>query len=321
MTYFEVLSPGVMSTLQDRGRVGYEDRGVPPSGVMDELSFALANALVGNPANTGAIEFTLTGPKLKLCGAEPCIFAITGDALATLNDAPCAIYQSHQMQPGDVLSVQRLRSGARGYLAVAGGFAVQPQLGSVSTLIRAKLGGFDGRPVQKHDRLPLATQTREVRPGISTDRIFPQMEKRPIRVIWGPQDSYFTDAARDHFQSQTYTLSPQCDRMGYRLHGEPLSHLQGFNIISDAISHGSIQIPGDGLPIIAMNDRQTTGGYPKIATVIRADLARLGQLKPGDSLRFEAVTVEKAEAIWRGRQGLLNQKRAVLDKQLSPVTE
>ncbi|MBP2198917.1 biotin-dependent carboxyltransferase family protein [Pantoea cypripedii] len=315
MNYFEVLSPGVMSTLQDSGRVGYEDRGVPPSGVMDELSFALANALVGNPANTGVIEFTLTGPRLKLCGDQPCIFAITGDAVATLNDIPCPIYQSRQMLPGDVLAIQRLRSGARGYLAVAGGFAVQPQLGSVATLIRAKLGGFDGRPLQKNDRLPLAVPTRQVRPGLRTDRIFPQMEKRPVRVIWGPQDSYFDDAARARFQSQTYTLSPQCDRMGYRLHGEPLSHSRGFNIISDAIAHGSIQIPGDGLPIVAMNDRQTTGGYPKIATVIRADLARLGQLKPGDAVRFEAVSVEKAEEIWRGRQAILNQKRAALDQQ------
>lgn len=308
MKYFDVLIPGMMSTLQDNGRQDYQDRGVPPSGVMDSLSYALANALVANPENTGVIEFTLTGPKIQLCGDESCLFAITGDAIATLNDQTCQPYRSYQMLVGDILHIKALRSGARGYLAISGGFDIKPQLGSVSTLVRARLGGFEGRPLQKHDHLPLGTTTGNARPSLCTDHIFPQREKRPVRVVWGPQDEYFDDAAREIFLGQAYSLSPACDRMGYRLHGEPLSHVKGFNIISDAISHGSIQIPGDGLPIIAMNDRQTTGGYPKIATVIRADLARLGQLKPGDQLRFEAVSVSKAEDLWRGRQEALRDK-------------
>lgn len=315
MKFFEVISPGLMSMLQDAGRYGYEDRGVPPSGVMDELSFALSNILVGNDPGTGAIEFTLTGPTLTLCGDENCIIAVTGDAVVTLNDSPLSIYQSHQMRPGDILAIRRVQSGARGYLSVAGGFDVQPQLGSVSTLTRAGLGGFEGRTLRKGDRLPLSTPARWLTPGVRADRIFPQMEKRPFRIVWGPQDSYFDDSTRQQFASSTYTLSPQCDRMGYRLKGEPLSHVKGFNIISDAICHGSIQVPGDGQPIIAMNDRQTTGGYPKIATVIRADLARLGQLKPGDRMQFEAVSVEKAESIWCGRQAMLQEKQASVLKQ------
>ncbi len=313
LSHFEVLSAGLMTTLQDEGRFGYEDRGIPPSGVMDELSFALANALVGNAPEIGVLEFTLTGPKLRLVGDAPCLFAITGDAVVTLNGQTCEIYQSHIMQPGDVLSVTRLRSGARGYLAVAGGFAVAPELGSVSTLLRAGLGGVAGRILQKQDQLPLALSKHSVALQ-RVDRIFPQMEKRPIRVVWGPQDYYFDNAARAQFLAEHFRLTPQCDRMGYRLksEGDALSHARGFNIISDTISRGSIQVPGDGQPIIAMNDRQTTGGYPKIATVIRADLARLGQLKPGDVISFEAVSVEKAEYLWRGRQQLLKQKRAEL---------
>lgn len=312
MTFFEVISPGLMSTLQDAGRVGYEDRGVPPSGVMDTLSFSIANALVANKPGTGAIEFTLSGPTLRLGGDQIRCIAVTGDAEVTLNNIPVSIYRSYLMHPGDILAIKRVKSGARGYLAVSGGFDVQPQLGSVSTLMRAGLGGFHGRVMQKNDRLPLCDSVSDAVAGIRADHLFPQREKRPFRVVWGPQDAYFDETARRYFQSQHYQLSPQCDRMGYRLQGKPIQHLGGFNIISDAISHGSIQIPGDGLPIIAMNDRQTTGGYPKIATVIRADLARLGQLKPGDSLQFEAISVEKAESIWCARQSILQEKLAAL---------
>lgn len=314
MTFFEVISPGLMSTLQDAGRFGYEDRGVPPSGVMDTLSFSLANALVANPLDTGVIEFTLTGPTLRLSGNQTRCIAVTGDAEVTLNALPLPIYRSHLMHPGDILAIKRIKSGARGYLAVTGGFDAQPQLGSVSTLMRAGLGGFHGRAIQKNDQLPLCGNANDSVAGRRADHLFPQREKRPFRVVWGPQNDYFDDTARRQFQSQRYHLSPQCDRMGYRLQGQPIQHLRGFNIISDAISHGSIQIPGDGLPIIAMNDRQTTGGYPKIATVIRADLARLGQLKPGDSLQFEAVSVEKAESIWCGRQAILQEKLATLSE-------
>lgn len=307
MIHFEVLSPGLFTTLQDEGRFGFEDQGVPPSGAMDELSFAVANALVGNPANTGALEITLLGPTLRLAGDRPCHFAVTGNLAATLNGHPCAPYRCHEMQPGSVLALGRVISGARSYLAVAGGFAVAPVLGSVSTLMRAGLGGFAGRPLQKNDHLPLVNAPTAPPYQGAAARIMPQMEKRPIRIIWGPQDTHFDAAAKAGFIEQRYTLSNQSDRMGYRLQGQPIAHSKGFNIVSDAIVRGSIQIPGNGLPIVAMSDRQTTGGYPKIATVIRADLARLGQLKPGDKLQFEPVSVEKAETLWCGRQQALAQ--------------
>lgn len=307
MLRFEVLSPGLFTTLQDLGRFGYEDQGVPPAGVMDEFSAAIANALVDNPADTGVLELTLTGPTLRLSGDAPVYVALTGHLAIQLNGEPQSGYQCFKLQPGDVLSLPRVISGARGYLAVAGGFSAVPVMGSVSTLMRAGLGGFAGRQLIKGDSLPLLSSRKPPTINQLTQRILPQQERRPVRVVWGPQDDYFTIEAKRAFTSSHWTLSAQCDRMGYRLSGQPIPHEKGFNIISDAIVRGSIQIPGNGQPIVAMNDRQTTGGYPKIATVIRADHARMGQFKPGDKLCFETVSVEKAEDLWRGRQTLFQQ--------------
>jgi len=307
MLTFEVLSSGLFTTLQDSGRFGFEDQGIPPAGAMDEFSAAIANALVNNPDDYGVLEITLTGPTLRLTGEQAVYVALTGDLAVTLNGEPQPGYQCFKVMPGDVLSVPRVLSGARGYLAIAGGFSVTPVMGSVSTLTRAGVGGFAGRQLMKGDQLPLNNSGTPALTHTRVQRILPQQEKRPVRIVWGPQDDYFSPEARHLFTSKTWALSSQCDRMGYRLTGQPLSHLQGYNIVSDAIARGSIQIPGNGQPIIAMNDRQTTGGYPKIATIIRADHARLGQMKPGDKLSFEAVTVEKAEDLWRGRQKHLQQ--------------
>jgi biotin-dependent carboxylase-like uncharacterized protein len=314
MSSFHVLNPGVLTTLQDRGRVGYEDRGVPPSGAMDELSFAIANALVGNPAGTGALEFTLLGGQFR-AGQGGCVIAVTGDMEVFIDDQPVAAYQCHVLRSGAVLKVGRALSGARGYLAVAGGFAAEPVLGSVSTLMRGELGGFAGRAIAKGDELPLAmpSQYLPLAAREPAQRFLPQREHQPLRVVLGPQQGHFSAAELDRFLCESFQVSGQSDRMGYRLTGPVLKHLKGFNIVSDAISTGSVQVPGSGHPIIAMHDRQTTGGYPKIATVIRADLARLGQLKPGDWLSFVEVSVEDAEDLWCERQVLL---RTYLDELL-----
>ncbi|WP_158782842.1 biotin-dependent carboxyltransferase family protein [Pantoea sp. BAV 3049] len=307
MQRFEVLSPGLFTTLQDLGRFGFEDQGVPPAGAMDEFSAAIANALVDNPADTGVLELTLTGPSLRLVGDAPVWVALTGHLAINLNGEPQAGYQCFTLLPGDILSIPRVLSGARGYLAVAGGFRAEPVMGSVSTLMRAGLGGFAGRQLIKGDSLPLLSSRKPPAINQLTQRILPQQERRPVRVVWGPQDDYFSREAKRAFTTNSWTLSNQCDRMGYRLSGPPIPHINGFNIVSDAIARGSIQIPGNGQPIVAMNDRQTTGGYPKIATIIRADHARMGQFKPGDKLSFETVSVEKAEDLWRGRQALFQQ--------------
>jgi biotin-dependent carboxylase-like uncharacterized protein len=306
MSSFHVLNPGLLTTLQDRGRFGYEDRGVPPSGALDEMSFAIANALVGNPAGTGVLEFTLVGAQLRM-GPGGCVIAVTGDMELFIDDEPVAPYQCHVLRTGAVLKVGRALTGARGYLAVAGGFSAEPVLGSVSTLIRGELGGFARRAIAKGDELPLAapSQYLPVAARNPAQRFLPQREHQPLRVVLGPQQDYFSDAEIARFLSESFRVSGQSDRMGYRLTGPAIGHLKGFNIVSDAISTGSVQIPGSGHPIIAMHDRQTTGGYPKIATVVRADLARLGQLKPGDDVRFTEVSVEDAETLWCERQVLL----------------
>lgn len=306
MSCFDVLTPGLLTTLQDGGRTGYEDLGVPPSGALDELSFATANALVGNPAGTGALEFTLVGGQFRV-GQGGCVIAVTGDMEVFIDDQPVAPYQCHVLRTGAVLKVGRALSGARGYLAVAGGFAAEPVLGSVSTLMRAELGGFVGRAIAKGDELPLAapSQFLSLAARAPAQRFLPQREQQPLRVVLGPQQAYFSSDEIGRFLSEPFQVSGQSDRMGYRMTGPVIAHLNGFNIISDAISTGSVQVPGSGHPIIAMHDRQTTGGYPKIATVIRADLARLGQFKPGDWLSFATVTVEDAETLWCERQVLL----------------
>lgn len=306
MTGLYVENPGVMTTLQDRGRTGYEDSGVPPSGALDELSFAIANALVGNPAGTGVLEFTLVGAQLR-AGQGGCVVAVTGDMEVFIDDQPVAPYQCHVLRSGAVLKIGRALSGARGYLAVGGGFAAQPVLGSVSTLMRGQLGGFAGRAIAKDDELPLAnpSQFLPLAARAPAQRFLPQREYRPLRVVLGPQQGHFSEQQIARFLTESFQVSSQSDRMGYRMTGPAIEHLQGFNIVSDAISTGSVQIPGSGQPIIAMHDRQTTGGYPKIATVIRADLARLGQLKPGDQVSFAEVVVEEAEDLWCERQLLL----------------
>lgn len=320
MSTLSVLQPGLSTTLQDSGRAGYDDRGVPPSGALDELSFALANGLVGNPPGTGALEFTLLGGEFQ-AGEGGCVVALTGDFQVFIDEHPVAAYQCHALLAGSVLKVGRALSGARGYLAVAGGFAIQPLLGSVSTLLRGALGGFAGRALVKDDVLPLAKASiaLPLAARAPAQRLLPQREQQPLRVVLGPQQEHFSDEQIRRFLDETFTVSAQSDRMGYRLTGPVLSHLKGFNIISDAISTGSVQVPGSGQPIIALHDRQTTGGYPKIATVIRADLARLGQLKPGDALRFQEIAVAAAEDLWCERQILLSQYLHSLSQRWCPI--
>ncbi|KAA0018138.1 biotin-dependent carboxyltransferase family protein [Salinicola corii] len=304
---FRVASPGMMTTLQDGGRHGQGHLGVPPSGALDTMSLGLANALVGNVSEDalqafGALEITLMGPRLRLVGGD-CVVAITGDAEITVNDRPVETFRALALREGDELQIHRVLSGARAYLAVGGGFAATPFLGSVSTLARAGVGGFDGRALRAGDRLPLRNAARgQECAGRVGEPHLPQREKRPIRVGLGPQSDFFSRAKIARFFSAEWTISTLADRMGYRLTGPVLASARGHNIVSDALMTGSVQIPGDGQPIIAMNDRGTTGGYPKIATVIRADMARLGQMKPGDRLRFEAIDPAHAEHLWRGRQ-------------------
>lgn len=297
-----VITPGMLTTVQDLGRAGHEHMGVPPSGAMDPGALRLANALVGNAPGVAALEFTVTGGRLQVLDAA-CTIAFAGSALlhvAAADGAPgreLAAWQSHRLPAGATLTLGPLQRGMRGYLAVGGGIAVRSVLGSASTLTRAQLGGVDGRALVRGDVLAIGGARAPFRrrwvPSRDVARFY---RDAPIGVILGPQQDHFSQREISRFLNATYRLAPQSDRMGLRLDGPAIAHAKGADIITDPIAAGSIQIPGAGQPLIAMNDRQTTGGYPKIATVISADLPRLAQLRPGQPLRFEAMDPAAAVA-------------------------
>ena len=292
-----VLDPGPQTTVQDAGRTGHMRYGIPPSGPVDRRSFVLANRLVGNPDGAAALEFTLMGPRLR--AETPCTVAVTGaETPVMLNDAAAPAWTTLTLAPGDVLKIGPARSGVRGYVAVAGGIDVPSVLGSRSTYLRGRMGGVHGRPLARDDRLPLgatsaATHRRSVPPEAR-----PHWGGEPVlRVVLGPQADRFTDDGIAAFLGGSYEVLPQSDRMGARLSGARIAHARGHDIISDGIALGAVQVPGDGQPIVLLVDRQSTGGYTKIATVCSFDIARVGQAKPGQRLRFTAVDVAAAHRL------------------------
>ncbi|MBI5792869.1 MAG: biotin-dependent carboxyltransferase family protein [Rhodocyclales bacterium] len=302
----EVVDCPLPASFQDAGRPGYRHLGVPLSGALDPEWLAIANALVGNPPHTVALEMRLLGPKLR--AREPVTIALAGEFSARIEDAagqshPAANWRSHTLAAGDVLAVGSLRSGI-GYLAVHGGFDLPAVLGSRSTYARAGLGGIDGRALRAGDSLKVgAPQGLPAVAGATGIPLHlphaPVLFAGPLRVIPGPQRDHFTDAAWQQFIGAEFTVSREADRMGLRLDGPRLTHARGADIVSDGVTPGAIQVPGDGRPIVLLADCQTVGGYPKIATVIGADLPRLGHALPGQVLRFAAVTQAEALAARR----------------------
>ncbi|NIX76044.1 biotin-dependent carboxyltransferase family protein [Microvirga terricola] len=313
MTELVVKTCGPMTTLQDRGRLGYQRFGVSPSGAMDKRSLALTNALVGNAPETAALEFMNLGGTLAASGGDLRI-ALAG-AGATLRIEGTAIppHTTAILRDGETAEIGHARTGTFAYLAVAGGFAIAPQLGSLSFHPRSKLGGHNGGSIQPGDRLPCRAEAQEGAPVHFTGDL-PQLPDT-IRVMLGPQDDYFTEDAIRLFLESEFTITPQADRMGFQLSGPKLDHAKGFNIVSDGIVDGHIQVPGAGHPIVLMRDRQTTGGYPKIATVISADLDHFAQLRPGSPVRFRAVSREEAVAAAREAKAWI----AALPDALIPV--
>lgn len=300
MTSLIVLAAGPATSIQDAGRFGWQRYGVGPAGAMDRLSLALANAIAGNPPGTGAIEFALAGGRLRVEGGPARVSLAGADCLVKIDGATVAPLSSVTVHDGQTIEVGAARSGMFAYLAVAGGFALRPALGSLSLHHRTGVGGLDGRALRAGDRVPLKLQE-----PAGQDLALPSSPPAgsgPMRVVLGPQDDYFTPDAIRTLAENPYTVSDQADRMGLRLRGPKLDHgAKGYNIVSDGIPTGAIQVPGNGLPLILLADRQTTGGYPKIATVISWDLPRLVQCRPGTGLRFaivdrgEAVRIAKAE--------------------------
>ncbi|MEA3153274.1 MAG: hypothetical protein QOK44_863 [Betaproteobacteria bacterium] len=315
MQSLEVIAPGLHTTVQDGGRVGFQDVGVPASGPLDRISLRLANALVGNPEGTPAFEMLLQGPTLEV-HADSVRVALVGcsASIEVRSDNPRRIPagESATLIRGDVLRVGALGDSVCAYLAIEGGPDVPQVLGSASTYVRGGIGGFKGRRLQQHDTVPLKCRRVDARPERALPGPLDLALDQPIRVVLGPQADYFTDAAVETFLSSEFTISPQADRMGYRLEGPALAHAKGYNIVSDGIVTGSIQVPGSGQPIVLMVDNQTTGGYPKIATVISADIPVIGRRKPGRRIRFVAVDVHEAEV-------LRKQQDAAVEEQWSRI--
>jgi biotin-dependent carboxylase-like uncharacterized protein len=301
-----VLKPGMQSSFQDLGRVGFQQLGVPVTGVMDTRAHQLANILVGNDSDQASLEITLTGPTLEF--SKACCIAITGaDLSPTLNGQPLSLNRPIVIRAQDTLAFGQRRMGTRAYLAIHGGFALTQALGSNSTHMRCAIGGWQGRALQRGDRIefnhPLASQDLE---GLAQDlwsiKIYlpaalVASTRTHARIVSSEQFDDFTLESQRALTSETFRISPDSERMGYRLQGPQIKLSKPRQMLSEATTFGTIQVPAGGQLIVLMADRQTTGGYPKIGYVASVDLPLLAQMGPGDSIAFERITLEQAQML------------------------
>lgn len=293
----EVLKPGLFTTIQDRGRWGYQSYGVGIAGALDPFAFSVANLLVGNPEGAAGLEITLQGPALKF--HREAAVAITGaDLDPKLESQSIPNWACVSFPSGAMLSFKGKKSGVRAYLAVSGGIDVPPVMGSRSTYLLGKFGGLEGRALRAQDLLPLGPL-----PGNGPDlgeksfpaQLRPPYRKDPVlRVVMGPFDEFFSEEGKQDFLSTRYTITAQSDRMGYRLQGTPITRRKKEELITCGLANGTIQVPPNGQPILLLADRQTIGGYPIIATLIHADLPLVAQSAPGDQLCFSPVSADEA---------------------------
>ncbi|MEK7244977.1 MAG: biotin-dependent carboxyltransferase family protein [Pseudomonadota bacterium] len=298
-----VRQPGVHTTVQDRGRPGWQAQGVPVSGALDGEMLRLANALVGNAPYEAALEIIHAGPVLEVEAASVRIaLAAFGGSLQVEGEGARGIppWRSVTLKRGQRIVVKGTGEAVCAYLAIEGGFDLPPVLGSLSTYVRGKFGGFEGRALKAGDRIPLRRERASARADMCLPAP-PKFESAPLRVVPGPQLDHFKPEALEILCRSTYTVGRASDRMGLRLEGPELPHLRGHDIVSDGIATGALQVPGDRRPVLLIADRQTAGGYPKIGAVCTADLPRAGRLRPGDPVRFAAVTVAEAQALARRR--------------------
>jgi len=307
MDVFSVLTPGAYTTVQDYGRYGYQQVGIPVSGALDSFAFRVANMLIGNSVNCAVLEITVMGPRLEVLREAD--IAITGAEMGmTLNDKPIQGWKSIRVKPGDILGINQVKSGCRAYLAVTGGIDVPEVMGSRSTYVGGNIGGYYGRSLKQGDIIKrgkglLLNQVRHLSPAV-----IPQYSSNiVIRAVPGPQDDFFDEGLKVLFESE-YMVSAKADRMGYRLQGPVIKHKEEMpkSIISEPSVPGGIQVPADGQPIILLVE-QTVGGYTKIATVISTDLCKIAQATPGDTIRFDQVTLETAHSLYRERQRLMQE--------------
>ena len=294
----KIISPGVLTTVQDLGRFGLQQYGVPVSGACDPFAAKLANTLAGNPRDAALLECTMMGPVIEFL--DPGIFAVSGaEVTPVLDGEELLVNTATRACRGQKLSFKTPKAGLRFYIAFSGGIDVPVLMGSRSTYLKTKEGGFHGRRLEAGDVLTVADAPG---PGPDLSRRyggngFMAKAVHDIRVIPGPQDDHFTEEGLNTFLSQTYTVTASSDRMGMRLDGPVIEAKNGYDIISDGINMGAVQVAG-GKPIIMLSDRQTTGGYAKIANVISVDLHVLAQLKAGDKIRFVSVSMEEAQELY-----------------------
>ena len=300
---FRVDQPGMLTTIQDLGRWGYQRLGVPVAGAMDAYSLRVGNLLVGNGEGEVALEGTFMGPTLDVLADA--VIAVTGaDLSATLNEIPLPLWESVFISKGDTIALQGPRNGVRAYLCISGGFDIPVVMDSKSTYLPAQIGGYHGRALQHGDVLKADLPDNMPSIGLHLpDDLIPIYGGEVIlRVVIGPQEDHFTQNGIQTFLSSEYVVSPQMDRMGVRLEGPQIEHSKTADIVSDGIMLGSVQVPGDKQPIVMMADRQTTGGYAKIATVISVDIPKLAHAQPGDTVRFTSVTVDEAHAAFKEQE-------------------
>lgn len=319
METIKILDAGLLTTVQDLGRYGFQRYGVSASGVMDEYSAKIANKLVGNKVGEAVLETTLKGVQIEFL--QNTAVAITGgNCDVTLNGTKIELWQSYLVNRGDILKMGICRSGLRNYLAFAGGIDVPIIMNSKSTNLKAKVGGFNGRKLMTGDILSVGVGSLEAPLTLNKYYIPTYSKDIKVGVILGQQDDHFTEAGIKTFLNETYTVTQESDRMGIRLSsvsGATIEHKNGADIISDGITFGAIQVPGSGQPIVMMADRQTTGGYTKIGNVISSDLAKLAQATPGTKVKFVEYTLEQAVQAIKNNDIIINNQNSYI----SPVKE
>jgi len=305
MSTIEVQAPGLLTTVQDLGRDGFGPMGVSPSGAADAVSLRLGNRLVGNAEGAAGLEMTLVGGAFRF--PQGAVIALSGsDFGATLDGEAVGLWASVQVQPGWILQMGATRSGARCYLCVQGGIAVQPLLGSASTHVLSSLGGFQGRALRRGDVLRIGPAKDPFRKRTVTPRALDSLSpRRVLRVTAGPQSDWFSESSQRAFYASAYRVAEESNRMGLRLEGSPVAADSVREMVTEGVPLGAVQVPASGQPIILFVEQQTTGGYPKIANVISADLHSVGQLRPRDEIRFERVEFETAQSLLREQETLI----------------
>lgn len=313
------IQPGFFTTVQDEGRWGYQAFGMPVAGAMDRYAYRVANLLVGNKPAAAALEMTIKGGHFRF--EQDCYASICGaDMGATLNGAPIVNWSCFFAPAGSELAFEYVITGCRTYLAVQGGMDVPIVLGSRSTYTRGAVGGVDGRALRAGDVVPVGADWERQAQVITLPAQFVplQSDQIELRVLLGPQDDHFTETGLKTLFNNTYTISSEADRMGYRMEGAIIEHKGKADIVSDALCQGAVQIPGHGLPIIMMADRGTTGGYTKAGAVIGPDLRLLAQAKPDDKVTLKPCSEEEAAQAFLAEQERYGQIQAALLQEGAP---